>query len=324
MQFRIGIDLGGTNIKAGIVNENNEILLEKSIPTLVKRSADEVIRDMAALVRSLIQEAGIGMQTVLGAGVGSPGTVDAKKGIVVYSNNFGWEDIRLGECLSAALHMPVRVSNDANCAALGEVRAGAARKYANCVLLTLGTGVGSGIVIDGHIFEGAHAGGAELGHTSLVADGEECTCGRRGCLEAYVSATALIRDTRRAAGADPASMIWRFCNGDLERVNGRTVFDASAAGDDCARGVVDRYIRYLGEGIVNAVNLFRPDIVLLGGGVCKQGEILTKPLNAYVGRHCFAGDKGFIPEIGIAGLENSAGIIGAAALILADTEGVAF
>lgn len=204
MQFRIGIDLGGTNIKAGIVNENYEILLEKSIPTLVKRSADEVIRDMAALVRSLIQEAGIGMQTVLGAGVGSPGTVDAKKGIVVYSNNFGWEDIRLGECLSAALHMPVRVSNDANCAALGEVRAGAARKYANCVLLTLGTGVGSGIVIDGHIFEGAHAGGAELGHTSLVADGEECTCGRRGCLEAYVSATALIRDTRRAAGADPA------------------------------------------------------------------------------------------------------------------------
>lgn len=320
MAFRVGIDLGGTNIKAGIVNENHEILLEKSIPTLAHRPADEVIHDMAKLAEALIREAGVKQSQVLGTGIGSPGTIDAKRGVVVYSNNFGWENVPLGEKLSDALQLPVRVSNDANCAALGEVKAGAARKYANCVLITLGTGVGSGIVIDGHIFEGAHAGGAELGHTSLVADGEACTCGRRGCLEAYVSATALIRDTRRAAGADPDSLLWRFCGGDLDNVNGRTAFDASAEGDSCARAVVERYIRFLGEGIVNAVNLFRPDIVLLGGGVCKQGAVLTKPLNSYVRQYCFAGDKGFLPEIGIAELENTAGMIGAAALITDGTE----
>ncbi|MCM1104618.1 MAG: ROK family protein [Clostridium sp.] len=317
MHYRIGIDLGGTNIKAGVVNENNEILLEKQIPTKASRPAEEVMQDMAQLVLALLGDGGmrIGGNRVLGVGIGSPGTVDARTGIVVYSNNFGWEHIPLGESLSKALDLPVRISNDANCAALGEVKAGAARDCANCVLITLGTGVGSGIVIDGRIFEGAHAGGAELGHTLLVADGERCTCGRRGCLEAYASATALIRDTRRAAQKNPASLIMGQCGGDLKNVNGQTVFDAAKAGDACAQAVVDRYIRYLGEGIVNAVNLFRPDIVLLGGGICRQGDVLTKPLNAFVRRYCFAGDKGFIPQIGIAELGNSAGILGAAALI---------
>ncbi|MCM1537768.1 MAG: ROK family protein [bacterium] len=317
MYYRIGIDLGGTNIKAGIVNENNEILLEKQIPTQADRPAEEVMQDMAKLVLSLLEDGGmrIDRKQVLGVGIGSPGTVDARTGVVVYSNNFGWEHVPLGESLSKALDLPVRISNDANCAALGEVKAGAARSCANCVLITLGTGVGSGIVIDGRIFEGAHAGGAELGHTLLVADGERCTCGRRGCLEAYASATALIRDTRRAARKNPASLIMDQCGGNLKNVNGQTAFDAAKAGDACAQTVVDRYIRYLGEGIVNAVNLFRPDIVLLGGGICKQGDVLTKPLNAFVRQYCFAGEKGFIPQIGIARLGNSAGILGAAALI---------
>lgn len=315
MRERVGIDLGGTNIKAGIVNEKNEILLEKQIPTRAERPAEEVIRDMAKLVEELLQEKGRKKQQIAGVGIGSPGTIDAKRGIVVYSNNFGWENVPLGECLSETLQLPVCVSNDANCAALGEVKAGAARAYASCVLITLGTGVGSGIIIDGHIFEGAHAGGAELGHTMLVADGESCTCGRKGCLEAYASATALIRDTRRAAEAHPDSLLWSRCGGDMERVDGKTAFDAAAAGDACARAVVERYIRYLGDGIVNAVNLFRPDIVLLGGGICKQGEVLTKPLSEYVRKYCFGGEKSFLPKIGIAELENSAGILGAAALI---------
>lgn len=314
MSYRIGIDLGGTNIKAGIVNEKNEILLERQIPTHAERPAEEVIRDMASLVKELLQDQGIDKGQTAGVGVGSPGTVDAKTGVVVYSNNFGWENVRLGEQLCRELGLSVRISNDANCAALGEVKAGAARAYANCVLITLGTGVGSGIVIDGHIFEGAHAGGAELGHTLLVADGELCTCGRRGCLEAYASATALIRDTRRAAKENPDSLLWSQCEGDLKNVNGETAFDAAKAGDACARAVVERYIRYLGDGIVNAVNLFRPDIVLLGGGICRQGEVLTKPLAAYVRQGCFGGEKGFLPRIGIAKLGNSAGILGAAAL----------
>lgn len=315
MHYRIGIDLGGTNVKAGVVSEENEILLEKRIPTHAERPAKEVIRDMAELALSLLRESGIEKNRVSGVGVGSPGTVDAKTGVVVYSNNFGWENVSLGEIMSKELELPVRISNDANCAALGEVKAGAARDCASCVLITLGTGVGSGIVIDGRIFEGAHAGGAELGHTMLVEDGEVCTCGRRGCLEAYASATALIRDTRRAAEKNPDSLLWDRCGGDLKNVDGRTAFDAAKEGDACAQAVVERYIRYLGDGIVNAVNLFRPDMVLLGGGICKQGEVLTKPLSGHVRRYCFGGEKSFIPKIGIAQLENAAGILGAAALI---------
>lgn len=315
MRYRIGIDLGGTNIKAGIVNDENEIRWEKLIPTHAERPAEEVIRDMAGLVNRLLWEYEMEKSQIAGVGIGSPGTVDAKTGVVVYSNNFGWENVPLGESLAKELKLPVRISNDANCAALGEVKAGAARTYANCVLITLGTGVGSGIVIDGRIFEGAHAGGAELGHTILVQDGEACTCGRRGCLEAYASATALIRDTRRAAEEHPDSLLWRRCGGDLKNVDGRTVFDAAKEGDACAQAVVERYIRCLGDGIVNAVNLFRPDIVLLGGGICKQGEVLTRPLSEHVRQYCFGGEKSFIPKIAIAQLENSAGILGAAALI---------
>lgn len=315
MKYRIGIDLGGTNIKAGIVNENQEIVRESSVPTLVERGAVPIMDDMAALVQSLMAEEGLSDADVLGVGIGSPGMIDADTGEVVYSNNFDWENVPLGAYLSEKLKMPVRVSNDANCAALGEVKAGAAKECKNCVLITLGTGVGGGVVMDGKIFEGGHAGGAELGHTTLIAGGEPCTCGRKGCFEAYASATALIRDTRRAAQADEKSMIWRLCHDDLAQVNGKTVFDAMQTGDETARQVVKQYVKYLGEGIVNMVNIFRPDKVLLSGGVCNQGENLTIPLQKFISENSFAAQKGVIPEIGIAALGNSAGILGAAALL---------
>ncbi len=315
MRYRIGIDLGGTNIKAGLVDEDHRIIRESSVPTRVERGAGPIMEEMAELVRGLIRDGVQADDQVDGVGIGSPGTIDAKEGVVVYSNNFNWENVPLARTLSDEWKLPVSVSNDANCAALGEMKAGAARFYRNCVLLTLGTGIGGGVVIDGKIFEGAHAGGTELGHTSLIAGGEPCTCGRRGCLEAYASATALIRDTRRAAQKDLASAIWKLCGGELKKISGKTAFDAAQAGDACAQNVVERYIGYLGEGLVNMINVFRPDIVLLSGGVCGQREHLTAPLQAYVERYCFAGKKSFIPKIAIAELENTAGIIGAAALI---------
>jgi len=315
MKYRVGIDLGGTNIKAGIVNEKQEIIRESSVPTLVERGAEPIMDDMAALVEMLMKEEGITKKEVTGVGIGSPGMIDAQSGTVVYSNNFDWENVALGEYLSKKLELPVRVSNDANCAALGEVKAGAAKDCENCVMITLGTGVGGGVVMNGKIFEGGHAGGAELGHTTLISGGEPCTCGRKGCFEAYASATALIRDTRRAADADEQSMIWRLCGGDPAQINGKTVFDAMQTGDETARRVVKQYLMYLGEGIVNMVNIFRPDKVLLSGGVCNQGKNLTVPLQEYVQAHAFAGQKGFVPEIAIATLGNSAGILGAAALV---------
>ena len=315
MKYRVGIDLGGTNIKAGIVNEKQEIVRESSVPTLVEREDVLIMDDMAALVKQLIKEEGLTKADVIGVGVGSPGMIDAKTGEVVYSNNFGWENVQLGEYLAKKLGFPVKVSNDANCAALGEVKAGAAKNCKNCVMITLGTGVGGGVVIDGKIFEGGHAGGAELGHTMLIAGGEPCTCGRKGCFEAYASATALIRDTKRAALECEESMIYRLCGGDLSQINGKTVFDAMQTGDETARQVVKQYLNYLADGITNMVNIFRPDKVLLSGGVCNQGENLTIPLQKLVKERCFAGDKSYIPEIAIATLGNSAGILGAAALV---------
>ena len=313
-QYRIGIDLGGTNIKAGVVNASNEIVATARRKTLVNRPWQEIVADMAAAAREAVQQAGITLEDCASLGVGSPGTVNAKTGIVVYSNNFpGWENIPLGETLGKDLGLPVYLSNDANCAALGEFVAGAAKNADSTVLLTLGTGVGGGVVFDGKVFEGG-PGGAELGHTTLVVDGILCTCGRKGCIESYCSATALIREAKAAALRHPDSKLAAMCEGNVENMDGRIPFEAARAGDNTAQQVVEEYIHMLGEGIVNMVNIFRPEIVLLSGGICGEGRYLTDPLNAFVRTHAFAGERIAIPPVERAMLGNDAGIIGAANL----------
>lgn len=313
--YRVGIDLGGTNIKVGIVDDLNQILIQDSVPTKAERPYQEVLKDMAELVMSLTKKMNIKPNELLGIGIGSPGTIDAKNGVVVYSNNFGWENVPVTKELGKYFTCPIRISNDANCATLGEVRAGAARETRNVILLTLGTGVGGGIVIDGNIFEGAHAGGAELGHTSLILGGELCTCGRKGCVESYTSATALIRDARRAAKNHPESKMNMLCKGDIANMDGRIPFEAAQNGDAIAGEVINNYISYLGEAIINFVNIFRPDVVLLSGGICNQGDKLTVPLSKYIEKGCFAGDKAYVPEVRCATLGYHAGIIGAANLV---------
>lgn len=313
--YRIGIDLGGTNIKVGIVDEHYKILKKDSVPTLAKRSAEEIVFDIGSLVKRLIKKNGFDQNNILGVGVGCPGTIDSANGIVLYSNNLNWKDIFLVDRLKELLKYPIRVSNDANCAALGEVKAGVAKDLKNIVLLTLGTGVGSGIVLDGKIFEGGNPGGAELGHTTIINNGRMCTCGRNGCLEAYASATALIQRTKELLEKNKKSMILELCEGNLNCINGKIVFDAYAQGDEMAMQIIEEYISYLGDGIVNVVNVFRPDKILLSGGICNQGETLTNPLNAYVKKYCFGGEKARIPLISIASLGDRAGIIGAAALL---------
>lgn len=312
--YRAGIDLGGTNIKAGIVDENQKILVEDSVPTRVERPYQEIIKDMADLVKNLLNKIHATDAELSGVGVGSPGTVDAANGVVLYSNNFDWDNISLAAELGKYFTCPIKVSNDANCAALGEVKAGAAREIKNAILITLGTGVGGGVIIDGQVFEGAHAGGAELGHTSLIFGGELCTCGRRGCVEAYVSATGLIREAKRAAEKDPQSVMNELCKGELSNMNGKIPFDAAEQKDPAGMKVVNDYITYLGESIANYVNIFRPDVILLSGGICNQKEKLTEPLTEYIKTKCFGGEKAFIPEVRCAILGNSAGIIGAANL----------
>jgi glucokinase len=309
--YRIGIDLGGTNIAVGLVDERHTIVARHSVPTLAHRPSGEVIADMGDAVETVLRRAGVSIDACASIGIGSPGTCDSRRGVVSRAYNLNWFDVPVCALLQRRFGVDVRLSNDANCAALAETVAGAAVGCRNMVLITLGTGVGGGIIIDGRIYAGMRSAGAELGHTLLVLDGEPCTCGRRGCWEAYASATALIRQTRQAALDHPESLLAALPG---EAIDGRTAFDAEARGDAVARAVVDRYCAYVAAGLTDLVNALAPEMILLGGGISRQGERLLAPVREYVATHCFGQRQGAIPVIAAAQLGNEAGIIGAAAL----------
>lgn len=297
---RIGIDIGGTDTKIGLVDVHQKLIARESMETNAQRPAEEIISEIGQKVLALLEEQGIAMDQCIGAGIGVPGTVDRKEGVVRYSNNIHWDQVELAKEMGKFLPIPIKIANDADCAALGEAVAGAGKEYQDVVMLTLGTGVGGGIILDGEIYEGRGIGGSELGHMVIVENGEPCTCGRRGCLEAYASATALKRDAKRAVGKE---------------MNPEEIFAAAAAGDKVLKDVVDTYIRRLGVGIVNIVNIFRPQMVLLGGGISAQGETILSPIREMLKENCFGGAKSELPEVETAALGNEAGMIGAASLI---------
>lgn len=308
--IRIGIDLGGTNIAVGAVDDGHAIVSRVSVPTLARRPAAEVVGDMGDAVEAALAQAGLSIGDCRSVGIGSPGTCNSAAGVVERAYNLGWDHVPVCRMLEERFHVPCRLSNDANCAALAEQVAGAAVGHDNVVLITLGTGVGGGIVADGQLLEGVGGTGAEVGHTVLVLDGEDCTCGRKGCWEAYASATALIRQGKRAAAAQPESLLAGYGEG----LTGKDVFDAAAAGDAAAQAVVDRYCVYVAAGITDLVNILGPEKVLIGGGISRQGERLLAPIRAYVAANCFGGHDRTPPAIECARLGNEAGIIGAAAL----------
>ncbi len=307
--YQIGIDIGGTSIKAGLVSDGR-IISWKSVPTDTDAGADKIIGDIAQMVNALKDDAGD--KIITGVGIGCPGAVNSCTGMVDHAYNLKWDYVPLGERMQKLTGYPTRVCNDANAAALGEAKYGAGKAYQNSVFITIGTGIGSGIIIDGRLYEGNQSKGAEIGHVVIKSGGEPCTCGRCGCFEAYSSATALIRDTTRAMLKDPDSKLWTVCP-DIDKVNGKTVFDAMLMDDKTAQGVFDNYIRMLGEGLVNIINALRPEAIILGGGVCAQGDVLLVPLKKYIAKYAF----GEGPHVGlhIASLKNDAGIIGAAALV---------
>ena len=312
-KYYIGIDLGGTFIKGGIVDDLGNILVSDKLPTESEKGERKVALNIANLCQSLLEQLNMTASDIVGIGMGVPGMIDSEKGEVVYSNNLGWEHFFIAESVETLTGLPVKIANDANVAALGETKFGCGKEYQNTVMLTLGTGVGGGIIINGKLFEGNRSAGAELGHSVIVAGGEQCTCGRKGCLEAYASATALIRDTKRAIQADKNSKMWQI--GSIDNVTGKTAFDYKDV-DESAKKVVKDYIEKLGVGITNLANEFRPESVILGGGVCAQGDNLIQQLQEFVNREIFAGNKGPQVKILIATLENSAGLLGAAALLI--------
>ena len=309
--MRIGIDLGGTNIAGGVINEKAELLCTKSVPTRAERPYADIIRDMGMLARELAETAGSSIGEMEAVGIGSPGTPDMKTGDILYSNNLGWENVPLVREMGQYVPVPVRLDNDANCAALGEYTVGAAKGCRSAVMITFGTGVGGGIVLDGKIHSGFNYAGGEIGHTVIVSGGVRCTCGRHGCWESYASATALIRMGNEAADRNTDSKLAAIREKD--QLNGRQIFDAAKKGDTAAKEVVTTYIWYMAEGITNLVNIFQPEAVVLGGGICAQGDYIINPIREYVARDVFCKQVA-LPRIVAATLGNHAGIIGAALL----------
>lgn len=305
----IGIDLGGTNIAAGIVDENGKIICKGSVPTLRERGNDAIVADMAKLSLKLVEESDLKLSDIKAVGIGCPGTIDNERGVVVYSNNIVMENYPLVEKFRQHLDLPVNIENDANAAAYGEYIATDSGKK-SFVLITLGTGVGGGIILDGKLWRGFNGAGAELGHTSIIMNGEPCTCGRCGCFEAYASVSALISQTKRAMAENPDSLMNKIAE---ERgvVNGRTSFDCARMGDEVAIAVRDKYIEYIAEGVVNIINTIQPEVFVIGGGISREGDTILTPLKKIVEQNDY---NKYMPktEIRIAKLFGDAGIVGAA------------
>ncbi len=313
--YYIGIDLGGTNIAVGLVDTSGNIVAKKSVPTNASRSESAVIGDIASTVLALVSESGCTMEDIASVGIGTPGSVEPNLGIVYSSCNLPFEDTPLADALSTLLLKPVFVENDANCAALAEAKVGAAKGMRHVAMITLGTGVGGAIVIDGALYGGANNFGGEFGHMMIEAGGELCPCGQRGCFETYCSATALARDAKRAADLHPDSLL-NVCAEREGKFSGRTAFDAARLGDLHAQAVVDRYIRYMSIGITNVIHILQPSAVVLGGGVAHEGNRLLLPLAEQVKAMAYSES---VPmekrtRLMIAKLGNDAGIIGAALL----------
>ncbi len=310
-KYYAGLDLGGTFVKVAIIDSDGNVVIKDKIPTGKERSYQLIAKDMADAVLNMQNKSGV---TVDAIGIGSPGAIDSANGIVIYNNNIGWKNVDICSEIRKYIDVPTFVANDANVAALGEQYYGSGKNYQNVIFVTLGTGVGGGIIIDGKLFEGFKSVGAEIGHAVIRMGGELCSCGRKGCFEAYASATALIRQTKNAMKKDKNSVLWKLVDGNIDAVNGKTPFDGALEGDKTAKRVVNNYIKYLSEGILNLCNEFRPEAVILGGGVCAQGEVLFKPLKKLVEKHIYGGTAYAPVEILTASLGNDAGFYGAARL----------
>ncbi len=314
--YYLGVDLGGTNIAIGLVDEKFNILLKDKVPTDAHRPTSDIMDDIAELCKTIINRLGITFNEIAHVGIAAPGSIDPVKGIVRYCNNIPMVDYPIVAELKNRIPVnKVYLENDANAAALAEAKAGAGKGYSDLVMITLGTGVGGGVVIGGKLYSGFNYCGAELGHTVIEFGGKPCTCGRRGCFEAYSSATGLINMTKEKMEKYHESVMWDIVNHKIENVDGLTAFKAARKNDKAGTEVVNTYIKYLACGLTNMINIFQPEVLCIGGGVCGEGDYLLKPLVKLIRKEEYGAENQInFSQIKIAELGNSAGIIGAAAL----------
>lgn len=309
----IGIDIGGTNLKAGLVNDEGSILAMEKRKIAEVSDQKALVEALVALTQSLTERGGLTPEQIRSVGVGVPGAVEIHSGAVLYTCNLPLRNVPLRKLFHRYLPYPLYVENDANCAALAEYYAGAGMGSKRFVTITLGTGVGAGILHNGQIYHGANGMAGEVGHMSIVYHGEPCPCGRRGCWERYASASALTRETKAAMQANKNTIMWKMTQ-DIDHVNAKLAFDAAAKGDETARKVIDSWIEYVGVGIANVINTFEPEVICIGGGVSNQGEVLLAPVRAYAENETRNITTGKFPVICACQLHNDAGVIGAAAL----------
>lgn len=310
----IGIDLGGSHIGGGLVDPDGKIVFKAAVENRVGTSQEIIVKKMIELCKKIIEESGVESGSIKSIGIGCPGTCDDKRGVIVYENKLSMRNVPVRAEFAKHFDIPVHMENDANCAALAESFFGAAKGYDTSVTITLGTGIGGGIIIDRKIFSGFNFAGSEMGHTVIVVDGKQCTCGRKGCWEEYSSGKALVSSAAGEIEKDKNTIMLDMAGGDISKVDGEIIFAAAKKGDEIASRVVSGYIKYLAEGITNIVNTIMPEIFVIGGGVCRQGDYLLKPLQELVNEKMYV--RGDTPKtiLKTAEMGNDAGIIGAAML----------
>ena len=309
----IGIDIGGTSIKGAAVYDDGRMLDVFSLPVVREDPGEVTLTKLIDIVEKYINDQGISKE-IIGIGLGIPGLLDVDNGIVIHSNNLKWINLPVRELFQKRLPYPVRIANDANVAAYGEARCGAGKGVPYVIMLTLGTGVGGGIVLDGKLYEGNEGKGAELGHIVTEYGGRQCSCGRKGCLEAYASATALVRDTKEAMEKHPESLMHKVSE-ENGKIDGRVAFKAARQGDLVALSVVETYIYHLSEGILNYCNIFRPNVVILSGGIANEGDYLFDRINAYLEKAQYGYPNSPVVKVVPAKLGYDSGKIGAAFLL---------
>jgi glucokinase len=310
--MRIGVDIGGTKVSCALVGEDKTILSKVSFDTRGGRPYSEVLRDVADSIYSVLDLAGIGLEEVEAIGLGCPGILDQQKGEVIYSNNIAWENVPLVKTLQTYVPKEIYVDNDANCAALGEYLCGASQGTNSSVTVTLGTGVGGGIILGGRIHSGFNSAANAVGHMVVVSRGVPCTCGRQGCWESYASITALIRMAEEMAAQFPDSLLAEVKRRSGQ-FNGRNIFDTARQHDEAALKLLDRYYFYVSEGIIDIINVFQPEMIVIGGGISSEGDYLLQPILAHVNKGVYCKQVP-LPQLTIAKLNNDAGLLGAAYL----------
>ena len=312
MRYCIGVDLGGTNIAVGLIDLDGKVILhKKSVKTRAPRPCEEISQDIKDVCLTLCKWQGIELSDVEWIGIATPGIV--RNGVVIDAFNLGWKNEKFGEIVTGLTGRPTFVANDANAAAYAEAKWGCGVGENSLIAVTLGTGIGGGIILDGKIWEGFNGFAAELGHMVIDVNGRQCTCGLRGCLEAYCSASALVHETKRMMRLYPDSLLWEVTDGDINKVDGRTAFTALAMGDSAAHHVIHDFVNYLAIGIANIINVFQPSVVCVGGGISGQGEELMRPLRERL-KYTSFGTKDMRTRVEAAVYRNDAGIIGAGLL----------